>query len=378
MKVIFVTLGFYPFRNSGFDVSGERFVRLLLEDGIKVTVLAGGNSRIRERYWHPNLTIIRLPFKKDNWIGYSLRAARLTNNLDGITHFWDVYLAYSYHKEFIATLHQSFRQRNEILSLQNINLTSLLLYRLYYSLARYLAEIPSLNRSRYLLAVSKTTMEEYKYHYNVDEKKILLARHYIDPDFFSKKRQVEQLRKRFGLSKDIPVLLFAGFINRRKGIEKLLEAIELVDCDVYLLIAGKWQSQNYRRLVFSKFSSTMKEKVIEIGFVPDDQMPYLYSLADIYVTTSLLEGFGLPIAESLACETPVIAVESGATREVLGPGGLLLPEITPLILANSIQLLIKDKELRQYLGKVGRNHVIQEFNKDSLLSSVYQAYRTLS
>ncbi|MCX8026126.1 MAG: glycosyltransferase family 4 protein, partial [Thermanaerothrix sp.] len=112
--------------------------------------------------------------------------------------------------------------------------------------------------------------------------------------------------------------------------------------------------------------------------IRDRLMPYFYSIADIYVTTSLLEGFGLPIAEALSCETPVIALDSGATKEVLGPGGILLPDPEIYTIANAIQVLINDQGLRKRLGKDGREHVIREFNKENLLRSVLRIYEELS
>lgn len=378
MKVVFVTLGFSPFRSSGFDVSGERYIKLLLENGVEVTVIAAGNSTTRETALSPNLKVIRIPVRRSNWIGYSFRAAGLVRELEGIKHFWDVYLAYAYQNEFIASLHQSFRQRYQILTKQNLSISSSLVRKLYYFLAIRLAEIPSLKRSRYLLSVSNTTKLEFLNNYNIDENKMILARHYIDSEFFSRKIDISRIRSYYGLKQNIPVLLFVGFINPRKGIDLLLKAIQLVNTDLYLLIVGKWQSEAYRRWILSMLNPCTREKVIEVGYVPDDIMPYLYSLSDVYVTTSLLEGFGLPIAEALACETPVIALDSGATSEVLGPGGILLPEMEVNSMAHAIQRLINDNDLRKKLGEAGRDHVLREFSKEKLLPSIMRVYTELS
>lgn len=378
MKVIFITLGFYPFRNSGFDISGERYVKLLVENDLDVTVIAGGiSSTVKTDILH-NLKIIRLPIGRDNWISYSLRASKVAEDLEGVKHFWDIYLAYPYHKQFVASLHQSFRQRTEILNKHKLNYPFSLTRKLYYFFAMQFAEIPSLRRSRYLFPVSITTKMEYANNYNINKDKLILARHYIDTEFFSRKRDVSRLRSLYGLKENIPIVLFVGFINQRKGIELLFRAIEKVNIDIYLLVIGKWQSENYRRLVLSEIAPHLREKIIEVGYVSDELMPYFYSLADIYVTTSFLEGFGLPIAEALACETPVIALDSGATKEVLGPGGILLPEMEINAMADAILSLIADKSLIRKLGELGRHYIITEFNKVNLLQSVMPIYKELS
>lgn len=378
MKIVFVTLGFSPYRNSGFDVSGERYVKLLLENGLDITVIAAGNSTTTENITSSNLRIVRIPIDKTNWIGYSIRASRVIKELDGVKHFWDVYLAYPYRCEFIASLHQSFNQRLQILNKQKINFPLLTMRKLYYLFAKQIAEIPSLEKSRYLFAVSETTKMEYINNYSVNENKVILTPHFIDSEFFSKKTDLAKIRSYLGIRKDIPVLLFVGFINQRKGIDILLKAIEIVNTDVHLLIIGKWQSERYRQSVFSKINPDLRKKIIEVGYVPDELMPNYYSIADVYVTTSLLEGFGLPIAEALSCETPVIALDSGATKEVLGPGGILLPNTDPYTIANAIQRLIKDQDLRKRLGKAGRDHVVRKFNKENLLKSVLRIYEELS
>ncbi len=216
MKVVFITLGFSPYRNSGFDVSGERYVKLLLENDFEVIVIAGGNSYDYEAPSFPNLKIIRVPIGRSNWIGYSIRASKVANHVDGVKHFWDIYLAYSYRSEFIASLHQSFNQRIEILKKQRLGLSDSILRKFYYHLAMKLAERPSLERSRYLLAVSNATKNEYIKNYNVEKDKLILTPHYIDSSFFSRKSDVSSIRSYYGLKENVPVLLFAGFINPRK------------------------------------------------------------------------------------------------------------------------------------------------------------------
>lgn len=102
-----------------------------------------------------------------------------------------------------------------------------------------------------------------------------------------------------------------------------------------------------------------------------DRLNVLYNAADLFVTTSRGEGFGLTIAEALACETPVVAQAVSAIPEVVGPGGVLiaperrltvpagqdlwLPDINAF--TEAIWQLRNDPERRQELGKAGREHV---------------------
>jgi len=116
------------------------------------------------------------------------------------------------------------------------------------------------------------------------------------------------------------------------------------------------------------------KQVVEVGFVPDEHMPLCYSSADVYVSPSLLEGFGLPLAEALACETPIVATNTGATAEVVGPGGIMVPPGDIIALAGAISDLLKDASLRHELGKRGREYIASNFSIQTMLYSTIEAY----
>ena len=105
--------------------------------------------------------------------------------------------------------------------------------------------------------------------------------------------------------------------------------------------------------------------------VSDEELRLLYAAADLYVSTTMAEGFGLCLAESLACGTPVVVNDYSAVGEVVGPGGILVPPsgyITngyahewsladePAMTA-AVERLISKPSLRRELGALGRQHV---------------------
>lgn len=373
MKIAFVTLGYTPLRTSGFCVIGERLVRLLLDAGHQVTVIAAQRGQFTETHIDSALEIYRIPLGRSNWIGYAYQAAQAVQKLNhkvpfDIVHFWDVHFAYACADPFVASLHQSFHQRLE--SLQWKFSSS---YRaIYYFLAKTLAEKPSLSRAAGLLAVSSTTRDEFIHTYNVPPSHIALTRHGIDTEFFRPVPDTKKLAAHLGLSASEPVLLFAGFVTLRKGLTYLAQMLPLIQPTPRLIILGRWNPKSKKH--FLDRLGTMKNRVIDAGYVPDEQMPAFYSLADVYISSSLLEGFGLPLAESLACETPVVATSVGATAEVVGPGGILVPPRDPQAMAQAISKLLNDYPLRQELGKQGRNHITQHFTIQTMLHTTVEAY----
>jgi glycosyltransferase involved in cell wall biosynthesis len=96
--------------------------------------------------------------------------------------------------------------------------------------------------------------------------------------------------------------------------------------------------------------------VVAAGFVPDADLPALYSGAECLVTASRYEGFGLPALEALACGTPVVAYDSGAIPEVAGPGALLAPAGDAAALMAAAGRICDEPELRAKLSEAGLRH----------------------
>jgi glycosyltransferase involved in cell wall biosynthesis len=376
MKIAFVTIGFKPFRTSGLDISGERLVEGMLAQGHQVTVIAGRKGLLDEGLRHPSLRIVRVPLDPTDWIGFGYKAARTVaaNEPFDVVHFWDVHFGWAYFGPYVASIQHSFHQR--LLSLQGDPGSPIKrLYRyIYYSAARYLFEIPAMKRAKGLLAGSATTREEFVRNYVVKPDRIHLARHGIDTRFFGPRPEAVQLRQELGLPPNQPVIIFAGFITPRKGLEYLAQALPQIHPRPMLLLIGRWRNDGYRQRVMRLFGPC-REAVIETGFVPDEQMPVYLSLADVYVSSSLLEGFGLPIAEALACETPVVAGRGGAIAEVMGPGGILIPPQDPQALSEAISNLLQDPLLRKDLAQRGRKHVQENFSLEKMLADTLQAYQ---
>jgi glycosyltransferase involved in cell wall biosynthesis len=90
-----------------------------------------------------------------------------------------------------------------------------------------------------------------------------------------------------------------------------------------------------------------------LGFVPDEDLPVLYSGSSLFVLPSLYEGFGLPLAEAMACGVPVIASNTSSIPEVVGDAGLLVPPTEPGAFAEAILRVRSDEGLRRAMIEKG-------------------------
>lgn len=91
-----------------------------------------------------------------------------------------------------------------------------------------------------------------------------------------------------------------------------------------------------------------------LGYVPKEDLPYLYAGADIFVYVSLWEGFGLPVLEAMAAGTPVIASNTSSLPEVVGTAGILVDPQNVAAIATAMAALLSDAATQQTLARAGR------------------------
>ena len=229
-----------------------------------------------------------------------------------------------------------------------------------------------MRRARGLLAGSQSSLDAYLTDYDLPHSKTALARHGIDIHFFKPIGDTGVLRERLGIGKQEFVLIFSGFFTERKGLLYLAEALKRIDPPPRLVLTGRWD-ESFRRRFYDRLGP-LEKTVIEAGFVPDAEMPAFFSMADLYVSPSLLEGFGLPIAEALACGTPAVGFEAGSVAEVMGPGGTLVAPKDVAALAREISRLRGDAAARRDLAALGRQHVLENFSVERMVADVLSGY----
>ena len=112
------------------------------------------------------------------------------------------------------------------------------------------------------------------------------------------------------------------------------------------------------------------------GRLTTEELVSQYSAADVAITPSVYEGFGLPAAEAMACEVPVIATSAGALPEVVSQGetGILVPPQDPHALASAIKRFLEDESLRRRMGGEGRRWVEKHFSWPEAARNTLQVY----
>jgi glycosyltransferase involved in cell wall biosynthesis len=157
-----------------------------------------------------------------------------------------------------------------------------------------------------------------------------------------------------------PYILYVGTLQPRKNLVRLLEAFSRVvravdegyeEMNPYdpadpphrlsLVLAGAkgwWYDEVFRAVE----QMDLVERVIFPGYVKGDDLPALYSGADLFVLPSLYEGFGLPVLEAMACGTPVVASNVSSLPEIVGDAGVLADPTDSGALARAMIRVLMD------------------------------------
>ena len=377
MRICLVGLDYKPYRSSGLTIYTEDLARGLTELGHEVTVLAARRPGLPRHHRIDGIEIHRVPIDRSDWIGYSWRAAQLLRHMEReeafqVVHFASVYFAYAYRGRFVASFWDSFRQRMTARGggPYHTGPIDLIWRQVYYRLARRFMERPSLAQAGRLIVCCESAMKEFFTHYHMSHARIDLGVQGIDTNRFRRVPSAD-LRQSLRLS-GCRVLLFMGFITPRKGLEYLLLAMHSLPEDVHLVIAGRWDP-TYRAYC-RKLLDALPRRVHEVGLLPDEQRAHYYSMADVYVSPSLLEGFGITPIEAMACGTPAIVTSASSGPEEVGEAGLVVPPCDPQALASAIARLLEDRDLRQELGRRGRERVLKKFTYERMALLTLQTY----
>jgi glycosyltransferase involved in cell wall biosynthesis len=168
----------------------------------------------------------------------------------------------------------------------------------------------SVKRATHIIAVSQATKNDLVELYNTPQEKISVIYEGVDEKFKpTHDRAISEKYKVGGR----PYLLSVSTIHPRKNFKRLIQAFAQLPEDFELVIAGGkgWMYDD----IFSE-AEKFKGRVRFLGFVPDDDLPALYSGAAMFAYPSLYEGFGLPLLEAMASGTPTLASNVSCLPEV--------------------------------------------------------------
>lgn len=169
-------------------------------------------------------------------------------------------------------------------------------------------------RADHIITISHATKSDIVHEYVLPNESVTAAYPGIDSSFSA-------IGEKY--STERPYVLFVGSLTKTKDIPMLLEMVARTPFDFYLIGGDYWPDPAIDVTIEALH---LGDRVKKLGVVPDRELPRYYRGAAAFVTAALREGFCLPAAEAMACGTPVVALDRGALKEIVGEGGTVVRE----------------------------------------------------
>lgn len=239
------------------------------------------------------------------------------------------------------------------------------------------------SESKGLIVISEFVKRQMKEKFQIPEKKFFLMYNCLRDYFFNNtvangNREIQNRLK--DDVKDKKVVLFAGRLNKEKGIEEVILAVKQLNRkDVVLLIVG---SNFYKASIVGTYeerlhslSEGLRNQIIFTGYIDNEDMPIVYNMADVVVLPSMWdEPAGMTMIEAMASGCALITTESGGIPEYVGENGCILLKRDGHLIDNitsEIEKILDDSKYSRNLKEKARAnvaHFTEEFYYQQLMN----------
>ncbi|HYO87534.1 MAG TPA: glycosyltransferase family 1 protein [Candidatus Limnocylindrales bacterium] len=234
--------------------------------------------------------------------------------------------------------------------------------------------------------VSRTTAQSLATTLGIPAGRIHITYHAIDRAIFRHVGGARgHLANRFGIAfkEGQHTLLYVGNELPRKNLFRLLEALAICRARgerLRLIKVGDSGGPRWRNLTLAaaeRFKLGVGTDILFAGRVADEDLPYFHAAADAFVTASLLEGFGLPVAEAMACGTPVACSNAGALPEITGGAAALFDPHDPENIASVLTAILHDSARLAEMRSSGWKRA-DSLNREAHSSPLLAIYEALA
>ena len=238
------------------------------------------------------------------------------------------------------------------------------------------AEETCLHACDRIIAVSTEDKKDIVECYGVEEKRIAVIPNGIDIEKY-KRRENPSLLKGYGVKK--PYVLFLGRLSRQKGVfdalkvsSKLPKGVDLV------MVTGRPDEEGIEQELARRVKG--RKNVVWVNkMLTEEEAIAFYSSAEVFVSPSIYEPFGIINLEAMACSRPVVSTRVGGIKDVVveGATGFLVEAGDSAGIAEKVSMLLSNKELTEVMGNRGRERVEAEFSWSRIAERTLALYEKL-
>ena len=240
----------------------------------------------------------------------------------------------------------------------------------------------SIQRADAIITVSEHSKSDLMKYHQVEANKISIVNPGIDYSFFERGQNIdEEMKKRMCEKYGLPrkYILYLGTLEPRKNIGCIIDAYELLPektkSEYKLVIAGRvgWKAN----AILEKIKNTPSaDNLIRVGYVDEEDKPYIYGMSSVFVFPSLYEGFGMPVVEAMACGTAVVTANNSSLPEAGGEAALYSDARDAKGIAENLLHVLLDKTVRDERVAKGIQHA-QKFSWKTSAERTMSVYQNL-
>ncbi|GAC1318356.1 MAG: hypothetical protein NVSMB25_07710 [Thermoleophilaceae bacterium] len=202
-----------------------------------------------------------------------------------------------------------------------------------------------------LITHSAATRAEITRLFDIPPSRIAVIPHGVGEIFRPAGADAEWLRRRIGI--DGPYVLCVATFEPRKNLVGVIEAMERVQRqfpDHALVLTGR---RGWLNAETDAALTRIRSKVVQTGYVSDEELVRLYSGAACFVYPSFLEGFGFPVLEAMACGAPVVTSNRSSLPEVAGDAAILVDPDSPEDIGDGIATVLASPARQEDMRRRG-------------------------
>jgi glycosyltransferase involved in cell wall biosynthesis len=228
--------------------------------------------------------------------------------------------------------------------------------------------------AHHIITVSETTKQDIISNYQLPAEKISVIYNGVNTKYKPLTvQEKETVQQQLGFKE--PYFLFVGSLHPRKNIHRLLQAFQLFaqsESTYQLVIVGAamWKDQTF------EIESVLAKRIHFKGHIQTESLAAIMAAASAFVYVPYFEGFGMPLAEAMAAQTPIIAGNKSCLPEIAADAALYVDPFDVEAIAKAMEQLKNDVALQTQLVESGKQRVLA-FNWDHAAEKVWQEIQQL-
>ena len=225
-----------------------------------------------------------------------------------------------------------------------------------------------------ILAISQQTKRDIHEFLDIEESKVEVIYQSYNPVFNThlSKDELIIIKDKYDLPSEF--LLSVGTIEKRKNLLELVKAVHFGKSHIPIVVIGK--EKKYAKEILNYIAENQVSNVIFLRNVPNEDLPAIYQLANVFTYPSSFEGFGLPVLEAIQSGTPVIAAKGSCLEETGGPDSIYIDPYNTEEFSNAIEKALSDSDLRKQMKQKGLEFAMN-FEPEKAIKSLNNIYESI-